>query len=263
MVRVGDIGQTGVMPDDFRESDAFRCAHFERCELNDAVIRDCDVTGLQIVDSVVHDVIISGDLRNIVVNDVDVTAYGEGEFDRRYPERAHVRNAQTPDAYRELWAIIAKLWAGTIERARLQPEAALQEQVGGEWSFVETHRHLLFCSDAWVGNAVLEEQQPFHRIGYPATGYPPAKAAELGIELRASPTLDEVLAARKGRAASVGRLIEELTYEEFQRACARKPSPEYPDQRYTVDRCIRVVLREEVEHRRYAERDLTKLEARI
>ena len=173
-----------------------------------------------------------------------------------------MRDAQTPDAYRELSAAIAVLWAGTIERARSQPSAALQEQVDGEWSFVETQRHLLFCSDAWVGNAVLEEEQPYHRFGYPASGYPPAKAAALGIELGASPTLDEVLEARAARAALVGRTIDELTDEEFQRVCARKPSPEYPDQQYTVGRCIRVVLREEVEHRRYAERDLAKLETR-
>jgi hypothetical protein len=251
------------MPDEFRETDAFRDAYFEQCQLNGVVIRECDVTGLQIVDSFVHDVSISGDLRDVVVNDIDVTAYVEGELDRQYPERAQVRDAQTPDAYRELWAVIAVLWAGTIERARSQPEAALQEQVDGEWSFVETHRHLLCCSDAWVGNAVLEEEQPYHRFGYPASGYPPDKAAALGIELGASPTLDEVLETREARAKIVGRLIDELTDDEFQRVCARKPWPEYPDQQYTVGRCIRVVLGEEVEHRRYAERDLAKLEARI
>lgn len=251
------------MPDEFRESDAFRDAYFERCDLNGVVIRDCDVTGLRIVDSFVHDVSISGDLRHVVVNDVDVTEYVESELDRQYPERAQVRDAQTPDDCRAAWAALAMLWAGTIERAQRQQEAALQQQIDGEWSFVETHRHLLFCSDAWVGNAVLEEEQPYHRFGYPASGYPPDKAAALGLEPGASPTLDEVLEARQKRATSVGRLIDALTFDDLQRVCARKPSPDYPDQQYTVGRCVRVVLREEAEHRRYAERDLAKLEARI
>jgi hypothetical protein len=250
------VDQTGGMPDEFFETDAFRDASFERCQLNGMVIRDCDVTNLQIVDSFVHDVSISGDLRNVVVNDVDVTAYVQGELDRRYPERVQVREAQTPDAYRELWSVIAARWASTIELARAHPEAARQERLDGEWSFVETQRHLLFCSDAWVGSAVLGEEQPYHRLGYPYSGYPPAEAAALGLELGASPTMDEVLEARAERAAIVGRVIDGLTHEELQRVCAHKPSPEYPDQQYTVERCIRVVLREEVEHRRYAERDL-------
>jgi hypothetical protein len=254
------VDQTSVMPEKFCATEAFRDAYFERCQLSGVVIRDCDVTGLQIVDSYVHDVSIAGDLRNVVVNDVDVTGYVEGELDRQYPERAQVREAHTADAVREVWDVIGVLWAGTIDRARLHPEAVVQERVDGEWSFVETQRHLLFCSDAWVGNTVLEEEQPYHRFGYPVSGYPPAAAAALGLDLDASPTLEEVLEARRARAAIVGRLINQLTDEELQRVCRRKPSPEYPDQQYTVGRCIRVVLREEVEHRRYAERDLAKLE---
>lgn len=250
------------MPEEFRRSEAFRGARFVHCQLEGAIVRDCDVTGLQIVDSLVHDVAISGDLRHVVVNDVDVTAYVEGELDRRYPERAQVREADSPDAYRRIWPVITELWADTVRRARQLPEALLQQRVQDEWSFVETQRHLLFCSDAWVGNAVVEEGRPYHRLGYPDSGYPPDKAAALGLVLDARPTLDEVLRAREARAAIVGRVIEGLADDEFQRICGRRPTPEYPDQEYTVGRCIRVVLREEVEHRRYAERDLATLDRR-
>lgn len=250
------------MPEELRRSAAFRGARFVQCRLDGVVIRDCDVTGLQIVDSLVHDVSVSGDLRHVVVNDVDVTAYVEGELDRRHPERVLVREAETPDACRRLWPHVAELWAGTLRRARQLPEALLQQRVGDEWSFVETQRHLLFCSDAWVGSAVLEEDRPYHPLGYPDSGYPPEKAAELGLTLDARPTLDEVLRAREARAAVVGRVIAELDDDGFRRICGRRPSPEYPDQEYTVGRCLRVVLREEIEHRRYTERDLVALDHR-
>ena len=45
--------------------------------------------------------------------------------------------------------------------------------------------------------------------------------------------------------------------------CARSPAPGYPDESRTVGRCLRVVMKEECEHRRYAVRDLAVLEARI
>ncbi len=44
-------------------------------------------------------------------------------------------------------------------------------------------------------------------------------------------------------------------------ACGRKPADPYPDQEYVVRRCLKVVLKEEAEHHRYAVRDLAALEA--
>jgi len=54
-----------------------------------------------------------------------------------------------------------------------------------------------------------------------------------------------------------------LTDDELERRCARPPAPGYPDESRTVGRCLRVVMKEECEHRRYAVRDLVVLEARI
>ena len=57
------------------------------------------------------------------------------------------------------------------------------------------------------------------------------------------------------------RVLEALTETELDRTCGRKPAAPYPDQEYVVRRCLRVVLKEEAEHHRYAVRDLTVLEA--
>jgi hypothetical protein len=87
-------------------------------------------------------------------------------------------------------------WSATLDQARLLLDAKLHEQVDGEWSLVETQRHLLFACDAWFGNAVLEEAAPYRPLGLPAGGMPPDAAAKLGRTLEATPTLDQVLAPR-------------------------------------------------------------------
>ncbi|MEP6642699.1 MAG: DinB family protein, partial [Gaiellales bacterium] len=196
----------------------------------------------------------------LVVNDVDVTAYVEAELDRLHPARVLARDATFPDDYRTAWEAIERLWEATLDRARLLPEAKLHERVDGEWSLVETQRHLVFAGDAWLGNAVLEEDKPYHRLGFPAGGMPAEAVAKLGLTLDATPTLDEVLAPRLLRMATMRRVVAGLTEAELDRVCGRKPAEPYPDQEYVVRRCLKVVLKEEAEHHRYAVRDLTALE---
>ena len=87
-------------------------------------------------------------------------------------------------------------------------------------------------------------------------------AAHLGLTLEATPTLDEVMAARQHRMATMRRLLQDLTEAELDRTCGRKPAETYPDQEYVVRRCLKVVLKEEAEHHRYAVRDLAVLESR-
>ncbi|WP_026162865.1 DinB family protein [Kribbella catacumbae] len=249
------------MAAEFVQSDQFRGGRIHLSELAGLEIRDCEVSGLKIVDCYGSDVYIGGDFERLVVNDVDVTAYVEAELDRQHPTRALARDAASPDDYRAAWDAVERLWEATLERARLLPEAKLYEQVQGEWSFVETHRHLMFASDAWLGNAVLEEDAPYHPFGFPAGGMPPEEAAKLGLTLEATPTLDEVLTPRLARMTVMRRVVDGLTEAELDRVCGRKPADPYPDQEYVVRRCLKVILKEEAEHHRYAVRDLATLEA--
>jgi len=190
-----------------------------------------------------------------------VTAYVQAELDRRHPARVQARDATSPDDYRAAWNVIQAQWETTLDRARLLPEALLHERVDGEWSFVETQRHLLFASDAWLGNSVLEEEAPYHPLGLPAGGMPPGDSAKLGLTLEATPTLGEVLAPRLLRMATMRFFVDGLTEAELDRTCGRKPADPYPDQEYTVRRCLRVILKEEAEHHRYSLRDLAVLES--
>jgi hypothetical protein len=65
---------------------------------------------------------------------------------------------------------------------------------------------------------------------------------------------------RGDRIALVRGLVDSLTDSELERICMRTPAPGYPEEIRTVGQCLRVVMNEECEHRRYAVRDLAVLE---
>jgi hypothetical protein len=247
---------------DDHNGDDFRDGRFTEVDLSGARFRSCDFRGVKIVDSWLTDVDVSGEVGNFRVNDVDVAPLVEAELDRRYPERVQLRAMASPDDHRAMWQTIEGLWSATVARARQLPEPALHEQVDDEYSFVETLRHLIFATDAWAQRTILDEPRPFDRLGLTHTGYPRDMAIDLGVDLDARPSLDEVLAVRADRLATVRGIAEGLTDAELARVCNRPPAPGYPEEGRTVARCLRVVMKEECEHRRYAVRDLAVLEAR-
>ena len=240
----------------------FRGARFDVADLRGARFTDCDLTGVTIRDGWLVNVSISGYLSNVTVNDVDVTGFVNAELDRRHPERVQLRTAQTADDLRAMWDTIERLWAEAGERAGRLPAAALAEQVDEEWSFEQTLRHLVFITDAWASRTVLDEPMPYHPLGLPQSWYPAADAAALGIDLAAQPSYAEILAARADRMAVMRRIVASVTDDSLGRLCQRSPAPGYPDEDRTVIECISVVLEEEIEHYRFAVRDLAVLEAR-
>src|SRR5688500_6796554 len=142
------------------------------------------------------DVDITGELRNLTINGVDVAPLITAELDRRYPERRKMRPT-TPAGFREAWDVVERLWDGTVERARTLDPPLLHESVDGEWSFIETLRHLVFATDAWIRRALLGDPSPWDPLDLPwdelrdTPGIPRDRAAR--------PSLDEVLALRRDR----------------------------------------------------------------
>lgn len=242
-------------------STQFRSARFDVADLRGARFTDCDLTGVTIRDGWLVNVSISGYLRNVTVNGVDVTDFVSAELDRRHPERVQFRGGQTADDVRAMWDTIERLWTEAQERAGRLPAAALAEQVDEEWSFEQTLRHLVFITDAWASRTVLDELMPYHPLGLPQSWYPAADAAALGIDLTAQPGYAEILAARADRMAVMRRIAADLTDDGLGRLCQRSPAPGYPDEERTVIDCISVVMDEEIEHYRFAVRDLAALES--
>jgi hypothetical protein len=60
--------------------------------------------------------------------------------------------------------------------------------------------------------------------------------------------------------ALVRGIVDGLTDAGLERAC-RLSTPGHPEETCSVGHCLRVIMNEECEHRRYAVRDLTTLEA--
>ncbi len=246
----------------FHDTAEFRGARFTESDLSGASFRGCDMSRLKVVDSWLVDASVSGEVRNLRVNDVDVTEFVEAELDRRHPERVQLRGIRTADDFRAMWDTLERVWSAAAARAGRLPEAARFERVDDEWSFAETLRHLVFATDAWVSRPILDEPRPYHRLGVVHTSYPAEEAAALGMDLDARPTYTEVLQARGSRMAVVRRVVDGLGDADLERACERAPAPGYPEKSRTVGSCLRVVMTEECEHHRYAVRDLAVLESR-
>lgn len=243
----------------FEEVDLSR-ARFRDASLRDASFHWVDLSGVRISAARVVDVDITGDVSDLRVNGVDVAPLVEAELDRRHPGRAKMR-ATTVAEFREAWDLLQSLWRGTIERARGLDEDLLHERVEGEWSFIETLRHLLFVTDAWVVRAVLGEPSPWHPLDLPhdemgdAPGVPRDRAVR--------PALDDVLDVLADRRATVGLLLDELTDERLEEMTVPVTDSGYPPpESYPVGQCLRTLLEEEWEHRLYAERDLQVLSHR-
>ncbi len=247
------------MAERYEKTDSFRGATFVEADLTGALLRDCDLRQVRIVDSWLADVHLSGYVDKMVVNDVDVTEYVGSELDRRYPERRQVREMKTADEYRAAWTHVEQLWADTLAQYDRLPDAARSQRVEDEWSLAETLRHLVFATDAWAGSAILEQDQPYHRLGLTHSGYPRKDAVALGIDVVAVPSFTEVMEARADRQALIRGIPADLTDADLERECTRKPAPLYPEGSHPLGTCLRVVMKEEAEHRRYIVRDLPAL----
>jgi uncharacterized damage-inducible protein DinB len=250
---------------EFRDSD-LSGARFQNVSLRDATFTRVDLAGIQVRGARFHgaslrgvelaNVEINGELENCIVNGVDIGPLVEQELDRRMPDRAKMR-AQTPAQFREAWAILERLWADTVARAQSLPEDKLHERVDGEWSFIQTLRHLGFATAAWIERMALGNASPWHPLDLPWEEAPGWDGIPWDREVQ--PSLDEVLALRAKRQAIVRDVMASLTDEQLASTIVQT-EPGWP-QSETLPFSIplRIVVNEEWEHRLYAERDLRRL----
>src|SRR5918992_5770444 len=117
-------------------------ARFEDQDLTDAEFRECDLTRARLLGVVMQDAVIDGLVTNLVVNGVEVTGYVEAELDRRHPVRLLLRSAD-PDDLRRGWATLRADWDATVARLEKGPPGREHASVDGEWSAVQTLRHLV------------------------------------------------------------------------------------------------------------------------
>jgi DinB superfamily/Pentapeptide repeats (8 copies) len=244
-------GSDDLQGAEFVDAD-LRRARFVRADLSGVVMRAVNVDGADIEAPWLFD----GE-SVLRVNGVDVIPLVEAELNRRFPGRAD-RRAGDPDGLRAAWALLERTWAATLERVAAMPAGTVDASVGGEWSFAQTLRHLVMATDAWLGRAVLEIEQPFHPIGQPNAEYE-TDGNDMSVFMTATPSYGEVLQVRAGRVAMVRDFLVTATSEEL---AATRTNPWDPGYQETTLSCLHVILQEEWEHHRYAVRDLDAIEAK-
>ncbi|GAB2585328.1 mycothiol transferase [Microlunatus antarcticus] len=235
-------------------------AEFTYVDLDGATFRGANLRRVTISGSDLVDVTITaGDLENVVINDVDVVPLVDAELDRRDPERPLVHPSDA-DGFRRGWDLLERRWAETVARARALPPERLHDSVEGEWSFVQTLRHLVFATQSWVGRGVLGDPTPWHPLALPWDEAPDDWNLPRDREVR--PNLDEVLAVRAESQAMVRRVLDDLTDAQLDTVPEVVVDGPWPPAGETVRQCLSVVLDEEYAHRLFAERDLALLESR-
>ena len=234
-------------------------SEFWASDLAGARFRGVDLCGVVMRGVELGNVDITGEIENVTINGVDIGPLIEAELDRRYPDRAKMRPSD-PAGFREAWDILGRLWEQTVQRARRLPPELLHQSVGGEWSFAETLRHLLFATDAWVGRVILGDPSPWDPMDLPWDEMPDTPGTPRDRDAR--PPLDTVLALRRTRMSMVRDVLGDLTDESLAADTTPVEGPGWPPPAsYPVRRCLLTVLNEEWEHRLYAERDLAVLAA--
>jgi len=254
---------------DFTRAD-LRGSRFERVDLSGAEFRTVDLAnarfrgvdlrgvvmrGVELVDTDIY-----GEIENLTINGVDVGPLVNAELDRRYPDRAKMRPTD-PAGFREAWDVVERLWAETADRARRLDPELLHESVGGEWSFIETLRHLVFATDSWIRRAILGDPSPWDPLDLPWDEM--SNTPGVPRDRDARPSLHTVLELRRDRMDTVREVVEGLTDESLRNDTEPVEGPGWPEPRsYAVRECLLIILSEEWEHRLYAERDLDALAAR-
>ena len=234
-------------------------ARFEDVDLTGARFRNVDLTGTTIRGALLVNMDISGEIEDVRINGVDVAPLVEAELNRRYPgprQDAPGRRRRLPRGVGHPGAAVA------ADRGAGPPDGPglLHERVDGEWSFIETLRHLVFATDAWVRRAVLGEPSPWDPLDLPHDDMPDEPSVPR--DLAARPSLDQVLALRADRVATVREVLAGLTDAALAGRTAPVTEPGYPEpESFPVRRCLGAILNEEWEHRLYAERDLDTLES--
>jgi len=120
----------------------------------------------------------------------------------------------------------------------------------------------VFATEAWIRRVILGDPAPWHPLSLPWDEMPDTPGVPR--DRAARPSLDEVLALRRDRMATVRELVDGLTDESLARDTEPVETPVDgpgwpPARSFPVRECLLIVLNEEWYHRQFAERDLAVL----
>lgn len=216
-------------------------ARYLRCYFDGATFRGVAMSGVSI----------DGEIDGLRINDVDVTPFVEAELNKHFPGR-ELRHATSRAELRDSWQQVQAAWSDTGIRVRGMDHRVIEQSVDGEWSFMQTLRHLVMATDIWLRGAIQRIDQPYHPIGQPFTEYV-ADGFDMSHFTETNPNLDRLLEVRSDRQAMVTEFLNTVTDRDL---ADERTNPWAPGQSVTGGHCISVILSEEWEHLRFATRDL-------
>ena len=223
-------------------------AVFWGVDLHRARFRDVDLSGARISHARLVDVAVDAHIDRLVINGVDVTDYVNGR-DQWFALRSQLEAAE-PDGLQAGWRDLTAAWELAVDRARALPDEQRRASVDGEWSFVQTLRHLVFATDKWF-------TAPVGGGGFDPMGLPNSGSVDFGwpgLDRSADPTFEEAVQTWRDRAGRLRHFLHDVTRDALQ------PDVEVLENgANAVGDCIRVVLEEHFQHLRYATRDLDRL----
>ncbi len=222
-------------------------AVFWGVDLQRATFRDVDLEGARISHARLADVVIDAEVDRLVINGVDVTAY-VNDRDEWFALRSQLRPTDL-DSMRRGWQVFLAAWGSAIERAQALSDERRHASVDGEWSFVETIRHLVFATDKWFTVPILSGS--FHRIGLPNSGS--TNFGWPGLDAAANPTFEEAVTAWRDRSSQLREHLDTV-----EPAALTVEVSVLENGASAVHDCIGVVFEEHFQHFRYATRDLDR-----
>lgn len=234
-------------------------ARVDDLDLSGVHLHGTNLEGARMTETYLMGARITGDIEGLHVNGVEIEPLIRAELERRNPELLTLRSTDLV-TLREGWSMLEGLWAETTDRAVRLSDEQLAQRVDGEWSFLETLRHLVFATDCWVSRGIHGNARPYHPWGLPWSGVGPEWAMEMGIDVGASPARDQVLQMRRDSQASVRRTLDNLTDASLYEIRRAPDDDGHPSGEHSVLQCLHVLFNEEWYHRRYALRDLDALD---
>jgi DinB superfamily/Pentapeptide repeats (8 copies) len=232
---------------------------FDEQDFTEAEFRECDLTRARFIGVVLQDAVIDGLVSNLTVNGVEVAAYVKAELDRRHPVRLLIRSADPTDLLAAHHQLRSE-WTATVERLGVMPNGSEHRRVAGEWSAVQTLRHLVFVHDSWFRRCCLGSTWSFTSIGLASPFVP--DQAEQGLDQAADPSLEQVLAVRAEQAVELERWLATVTADDLSVDAPVPAGPGWPPyaKGKSVLQCVHVVLNEEWEHHGFCVRDLALID---
>lgn len=115
-----------------------------------------------------------------------------------------------------LAAALSSQVAATITRAATFSDAEVRTGVGGEWSTVQSLRHIVLVVDLWLSKMILGIDDPFHPMALPPHFVGPTIPGS-SIDPDADPTLAEAAAVVEDRLARVRSYVAGVDAAELAR----------------------------------------------